>query len=747
MILTHFFESVNKQGMMARLKIFLVMSFLLILNINNLYAVDSKINVTQNDTQQEPRQDLKDDGKRIWNLENVDILALIGEMSRITGRNFVIDPRVTGKASLVSNEPMTNDQAYEAFLSILQVLGFSTVDSGPITKIVPTSVAKAFDTKVIGKDVTAIGDEMVVQVIAVKHVTATALIPILRNLVNQQGHIAPYSPSNVIVIADHANNVKRIVDIVEKIDQESTEDVEIIGLQDASANEVVTVLTNLMAKNQQLGEPVTQQIKMAADTRTNSILLSGDNTKRLKMRALIAQMDAPTHRTGDTEVKYIQYQNAEDLVPVLASVIDAYYNQKINEAAGGSSRSSTGGPSSASNYNGSSSSSTNSDDTFSSTLQLADTRRGEGGTVSAPGITAEPNTNALVITAPPDLMRSLKAVIDKLDVRRYQVLVEALIVEVSMQHILNLGIEWRLPHIQQGFAGGTSFATPSNASAAASTALINPNLTPGTGLDILQSLPLSGASIGFLRGGDIRAVINALAQDINSNILSTPSIVTMDNEAAEIVVADNIPFKIADISTVSGTGDSRNQFEYRNVGLTMKITPMITKGNAVKLAVENTTGNILSRGTNDNQPTTTERTIKTVVTVDNEDILVLGGLIQDQKDAGESKIPILGDIPFIGNAFKRSAGNLSKKNLMVFIRPVIIRNTEQSNNVSINKYDLMRDSQLLYKLDPYGKIAKEMMTELPEQNKKLKGLDELNIPDPFKTEPFYHKVVEANIFK
>lgn len=740
MIINKVISKINFWPKLSReIRLSVLFAFIIALGLlfgNEIFAASK-----QNNTADEQ---LLDNGKRIWNLDNVDILALIGEVSRVTGRNFVIDPRVKGTASLVSNEPMDNKQAYAAFLSILQVLGYATVESGPITKIIPSSVAKSYDTKVNIKDLSKLGDEMVVQVIPVKHVTASALIPILRNLVNQQGMIAPYTPSNIIVVADHASNVKRITEIINRIDQESSDDVEIIRLKDASAEEVVKTLNNLLQRGQGLGEPVTQQIKLAADIRTNSILLSGDKGKRLKVRAVIAQMDVPTPNTGDTEVIYLQFQNAGDLVPVVSTIIESYYEKLKGSRQAPStstSRSSAGGSVRASDTSSSSSS-----DGISSSFNLEAERRGEGETLSAPGVRAEPNTNALIITAPQELMRSIKSVISKLDIRRYQVLVEALIVEVQLEHNLDLGVEWRLPHFNDGFGGGTNFGDPNSNTATAG--LINSAYSTATSLSSLplRSIPLSGMTIGFLRGGDIRAIVHSLAQDINTNILSTPSLVTMDNETAEIVVADNIPFQTGSITNAaSDTGNITNSFEYKDVGLKLKITPMITKGDAIKLTIEQETGNVRTPGVT---PTTAKRTIKTVVSVDDKDILVLGGLIQGQKDAGESKIPIIGDIPIIGNIFKRSDERLTKRNLMVFIRPVVLRTQDQSYNVSLSKYDLMRDSQLLYKVDPSGKIAKDLMNELPDLNKKIPAEQKkLNLPEPFDTTTIISDVLESKLLQ
>ncbi len=470
---------------------------------------------------------------------------------------------------------------------------------------------------------------------------------------------------------------------------------------------------------------------MAADLRTNSILLSGDKSKRVKVRALIAQMDVPTPRTGDTEVIRLNYQTADALVPVIASIVESYYSRSSQGSADNNSRNMrSNDPSMAGAYrqsqptNANNLISNNNQNSMASTLQLPDARR-EGG-LSAPGVRSEPNTNALVVTAPPELMKNIKAVIAELDVRRFQVLVEALIVEVTMDHTQDLGVEWRL---DGSFKGGTNFPTASSTTANGLINLANQTVANTTTSTLLQTLPVAGMTVGFLRGSDIRAIASTLQKDTNTNIVSTPSLVAMDNETAEIVVADTIPYKTATSqSTIANNSPISSSFEYRPVGLTLKITPMITKGDAVKLTIEQKTGSVKGGG---DTPTTSERSIKTAVLVNNKDILVLGGLIQGQQDAGESKIPILGDIPLVGNLFKRTATTLNKKNLMVFIRPVVMRNNEESNNVSLSKYDYTRDGQLLYKLDPYAKIAKELIMELPDADLKDKAKQKLVLPDPF----------------
>jgi general secretion pathway protein D len=679
-------------------------------------------NIARSDQGAAEAQQNQPDKKRLWNLDNVDILALIGEISRLTGRNFIIDPRVSGKASLVSNKPIDDMEAYRVFLSILQVLGFAAVDNGEVVKIVPVAVAKQLDTKVVHGDLSSLGDEMVVQVIAVKHIAVSALVPILRSMANPQGQLASYGPSNVIVIADSASNVTRMVEIIRRIDQEGSDEIEVVPLKDASADELVRTLANLSRLQQ--GESAAQLPKMAADLRTNSILLGGDKTKRVKLRALIAQMDVPTPHNGNTEVVFLQYQNAESLVGVLSSVISAYYGKEDSGSGGynsnvGRQAPLAATPQAAAAYAGTGSGTgSGSADSFGGATDTRTSKRSQESSASAPGVRAEPNTNALVITAPPELMRNLKAVIARLDIRRPQILVEAAIVEVSLNQTQDLGIEWRLGNHGNGIAGGTSYADPF--SKAATQGLID------TSAPYLSHLPSNGLSVGFIRGGNLRAVIHTLTQDTNTNIISTPSLVAMDNETALITVADDIPYQ--KLTQVSPEGTQLNTaYDYKSVGFTLKMTPMITRGDAVRLTIDQTVGSLKSPGLT---PTTTNRIIKTAVVVNDSDILVLGGLITGQHDEGISKVPFLGDIPLFGRLFQRTTHAMSKRNLMVFIRPVILRDNQDSVNVSMNKYDLMRDTEFLGRVDPFGAIAPHAPLALPAVVKDQ--IDQkLALPEPF----------------
>lgn len=632
---------------------------------------------------------VKPDGKQLWNLHQVSLISVIGEISRVTGKNFIIDSRVTGNVNLLSHRPVNKSQLYQIFLSVLQVAGYSAVPSGSVIKIVPSAVARQLSTPVVDRFNPGHGDELVVRVINVRHIAVQTLVPILRSLVAPQGTMEAFTPSNVLVVADHADNVQRISKIVERIDTSSRNEIEILHLNDANANEVADVINKLLAQNaHDFGTPVNSKIKIAADIRTNSILLSGDKSHRLKIKVLVAQLDIPTPRNGNTEVIYLRNQRSQDLVPVLSTVIKAYYERQKGKLGIESGTGVHSQPQSSYSTNTSSSgsggySSINDTDIATIISQMASQTKSES--VSGPGIQAEPNTNSLIVTAPPALMRQLKAVIARLDIRRAQVLVEAAILEVTGNNARDLGIEWRTSPMSKIFGAATySENTISNAANDLAGSLINSYNT---------SSPSNGLSVGFIRHGNLRSILRVLDQNSNVNIISTPSIVAMDNQPAGIQVATDTPILTG--TFITDNSNQNNSVSYKKIGLQLVITPLITKGNSIRLQIYQVVNNIdgtVSVGSNFNNPIVANRSIQTSVVVNDSDVLVLGGLINSQYSISNNKIPILGDIPVIGNLFKRHTSGLIKRNLMIFIRPVIIREQQDSFNVTYDKYNYMRDA-------------------------------------------------------
>jgi len=618
------------------------------------------------------------------NLKDADIGALINTVAEITDKNFIVDPRVKGKITVISSRPMDSDEVYQVFLSILKVHGFAAIPSGAVIKIVPDVNAKQDDIPTATDKDTGRGDEMVTRVVEVNNVAAAQLVPILRPLVPQQGHLAAYPSTNVLVISDRAGNVERLVNIIRRIDQVSDSEVEVIPLQHASATEVVRVLTSLeRAGGGAVGKAPGPEggTTLVADERTNSVLLGGDKTDRLRLRALISHLDTPLDTGGNTEVIYLNYAEAKDLVDVLTGV-----GKKVE---GGDAQAKVNAPK------------------------------------AEFDIQADEAMNALVITAPPDVMRTLKRVIAQLDVRRAQVLVDAIIAEVSMTTARELGVQWVFSGLNSG--NGVS-----------PVGLINFTNTGNNIADVINSavdvvnggtLPTPKGNV-LLGGGkfdkndnfNYLAVINMLASDSNTNILSTPTLVTLDNEEAEIIIGQNVPFVTGSFSS-TGTGGTTggatavNPFQTiqrEDVGLTLKIKPQINEGDALKLNIEQEVSSIAPSVAGASDIVTNKRSIKTAVMVGDGNVVVLGGLIQEQTGESVQKVPLLGDIPVLGALFRSKGGNVDKTNLMVFIHPVILRDSAVEVQNTSDKYNYFRALQLQEGKDGINLMPGKRAPLLPE---------------------------------
>jgi general secretion pathway protein D len=610
------------------------------------------------------------------NFKDADIGAVIQTVSDITGKNFIVDPRVKGKVTVISSTPLRPDEVYEVFLAVLNVHGFAVVPGPSASKIVPEVNAKQSEIPNVSAGHPGRDDEYVTRVIPVKHVAAAQLVPILRPLLPQQGHLAAFPQSNMLVASATAANIKRLVQLIHRIDVVSDGDVEVIGLQHASAEELVRILTSLDQGGAK-GQAGAPQVKMVADLRTNSILLRGEKSERLRMRALISHLDTPLEEAGNTQVVYLRYADAKDLVPVLTGV--------------------------------------------SSSIPSAQQKGQAAAATAAKGaisIQADEATNALVINAPPDVMRSLEAVIRKLDVRRAQVMVEALIAEVSLDTAKELGIQW----IYDGSPNNApvGIINFSGSGAGLTDILVNKVIPDGVTLGVGDTEGNGGA-----RGG---AVLRALAADANTNILSTPTLVTMDNEEAEIVVGQNVPF-ITGSYTSTGTGSTPQTpfqtIERKDVGLTLKVKPQINEGNAIKLNIAQEVSSLASSVTGAADVVTNKRSIKSTVMVDDGQVVVLGGLIDDQLQESIQKVPGLGDIPALGWLFSYKKTTKVKRDLMVFLRPVILRDASEDAAVSGEKYNYMRARQLETRERGVALMSSDAVPVLPAMR------DWLRLPPPF----------------
>jgi general secretion pathway protein D len=581
------------------------------------------------------------------NYKDADIQQIIEAVGEITGKNFIIDPRVKAQVTMVSSTPMSPDAFYEAFLSILQVYGFVAVPSGSVIKILPDANARQLPGWEGAAASNRRADDIVTQVVLVTNVAAAQLVPILRPLIPQYGHLAAHPASNMLIISDRAANVDRILSIIRRIDQSSDEEYEVIRLTHASAAETVRVVSSLQQGAS--AEGAGQRTTIVADERTNSVLVSGDKADRLRLRTLIAHLDTPLEDGGDTRVRYLRYANSLDL----AGKLEAQYS---------AAQATEGGPASASDIS----------------------------------IWADEQTNALVITAPPKTMRSMMTVIDKIDIRRAQVLVEAIIVEISADKSAELGITWAM--LSDGnlaavteFSGLTSGLTPL-AGALAEDAVVD-----------ATSLISDGINLGLGRisdtGTSFVGLIQALEADADSNIMATPTLVTLDNEEAEINVGQEVPFVTGSFSNTGSAGGAVNPFqtiERQQVGLTLKITPQINEGDAVLLEIDQEISSILP-SIEASDIVTSNRSVTTSVIVNDGDTLVLGGLLQDELKETEQRVPILGSIPLIGALFRANKTEMRKVNLMIFIKPTILRDDIDTNYATNQKYGVIRDLQLAEK--------------------------------------------------
>lgn len=596
------------------------------------------------------------------NFKNTDITAVIQSVSALTGKNFIIDPRVKGKVNVISNGSMEPEEVYRVFLSILAVHGFTAVDSGAVIKIIPDATAKQNATPVIQRQPFDT-DQVVTQVIPVTNVNAAQLVPILRPLVDQQGHLAAYAATNVVIISDRASNVRRILKLVQRIDLESDEEVEVVPLQFAYASEVIRLLSNLDSASGQAKNAAAKSVRFSADERTNSIIMSGERSKRMKYRAIITHLDTPVEQSGNTQVVYLKYADAKNIAQILGSVGKDL--QKGEQKSAGNAASTQG---------------------------------------AGLNIQADESANALVISASSAVMKSLKSVIQQLDIPRAQVHIEAVIAEVSLDTSKELGVQWVID--------GTDKDQP---------ALITNFAGSGTGVTALAGGAIGDGltlGLGRVRNNDLSFVslIRALNGDAESNLLSTPSIVTLDNQEAEIVVGRNVPFVTGEYSNTGGSGANvANPFrtiERQDIGISLKVKPQINEGDAITLQIEQEVSDISSSSTGAVDLITNKRSLKTTVQIEDSELLVLGGLIDETVIDSEQKVPGLGDIPIVGALFRSNKAQRVKRNLVVFIRPTIIKDASLARALSTNKYNKIRHEQL--EMQERKQMDVPVLSELPD---------------------------------
>jgi general secretion pathway protein D len=640
------------------------------------------------------------------NYKDADLREIIQAVSEVTGRNFIIDPRVNAKVTMLSASPMSPSAFYEAFLAVLQVYGYVALPAGKVIKIIPNTDARQLPSIDLPNSVSANSDEIVTQIITMKNVSAAQLVPMLRPLVPQQGHLAAYPSGNMLIISDRASNVSRIMKIIERMDESGDEPIEVIPLHNASATELVRTVTQLIQSTGG-GEAGGAAIKIVADERTNNVLLNGEKSLRLRVKALVLDLDTPRRGGGgDTEVRYLLYADAEKLA------------DKLKGQASASSKAQGGPPGGA--------------------TATAPT----GGSNVDAGVTiwADVPTNALIMTAPPKTMKSLMAVIDKLDIRRAQVEIEAVVVEVDVNKSANFGVQWLLDggnsygygvtNLPGSGSGIVSLATA--ALEGTSSATTTTSTTTSTATSTLSSAIPTGATYAVgtynsTTGKGFGAVIQALQSDSTSNIISTPRIVTMNNEEAEVKVTQEIPLitgqYTSSTASTSGTTSPFTTIQREEVGTILKVTPHISEGNTIELKIEQEDSSPGAKLTDSADISTNKRNIKTTILMDDGGIIVLGGLMKDTVSESEDSVPGLGAIPIIGNLFKSRTGSRQKTNLLVFLRPTILRDQRATEAISASKYNEIRDEE--------KSLHKGKITLLPgEKQPAIPAIPPGNTPPP-----------------
>ncbi|WP_439836077.1 GspD family T2SS secretin variant ExeD [Aeromonas enteropelogenes] len=625
--------------------------------------------------------------------KNVEIEEFINTVSKNLNRTVIIEPSVRGKINVRSYDLLNEDQYYQFFLSVLDVYGFAVVpmDNG-VLKVLRSRDAKTSAIPVVDGSNPGSGDEMVTRVVPVRNVSVRELAPLLRQLNDNAGggNVVHYDPSNVLLITGRAAVVNRLVEVVNRVDRAGDQEVDIIKLKYASAGEMVRLVTNLNKDGNPQGSTASLLLspKVVADERTNSVVVSGEPKARARIIQMVRQLDRDLQSQGNTRVFYLKYGKAKDMVEVLKGV-----SSSIEADKKGGTAATTGGASIG------------------------------GGKLA---ISADETTNALVITAQPDVMAELEQVIAKLDIRRAQVLVEAIIVEMADGDGLDLGVQWN--HTDYGTVQfpGTNVPITSKVAADKALDLGKPELSAA----LMKNI--TGMAAGFYHG-DWSMLATAIASNTKNDILSTPSIVTMDNKEASFNVGQEVPVQTGSQSSTSGD-NIFNTIERKTVGTKLVVTPQINEGDSVLLSIEQEVSSVATKpaeGTSTLGPTFDTRTVKNAVLVKSGETVVLGGLMDEKTSESVSKVPLLGDIPVLGYLFRSTSSSTSKRNLMVFIRPTILRDANVYSGISNNKYSLFRAEQLeaaaqdAYLTSPKRQVLPEYGQDVmvsPEVKKQLQQM-------------------------
>ncbi len=658
------------------------------------------------------------------NLRDADLTAFVNEVADITGKNFAVDPRVKGTVTVISNKALTRDQVYDLFLGVLNVNGVVAVPSGNTIKLVPDTNARSSGTPFDSRNRIR-GELVVTRVIWLENTNPSDIIPAIRPLMPQYAHLAAIPGTNALIVSDRAENIEQIEKLVRTLDGTGDDDIEAIPLRNSQAEEIIG-LVDAMSATGTSRDVRGSRVRLISDARSNRLLVKGDAASRKRIRELVQMLDvAPADRLGGLRVFRLRHASAKNLAQMLQGLV-------TGQNTSSSSNSTSSNNSSFSNSSNNTTTGTTSNTGSSSSLgngasvnltslgSNSNSNNNQLSTFSAGGISiiADETQNALIVKAEPALMREIESAIDQLDSRRSQVLIEAAIVEVSGSTGEQLGIQWALGDLTSGVGlinftnAGASLASIGVAAAAGGTAAAS------------AASNLKGAALAL---GDIRekngktnfygALIQALDSNSKANLLSVPSVLTLDNEEAHIVVGQNVPFITGSATLTSGgTASPYQTVERKDVGLTLKVIPHIGDGGTIRLEVEQEVSAVVpaTSAVSTTDITTTKRLIKTAILAEDQQTIVLGGLIQDDATDSTQAVPGLSKIPVVGRLFRSDSGTREKRNLLVFLHPTIIRDGQSVNDLTQKRYGQVRGLQLI--LDPNGNI-----TRLPEQIDRIYG--------------------------
>ena len=570
------------------------------------------------------------------NVKDADIHSFVAQVAQITGESFFVDPKLQGKVTVISSTPLTKEGVRELFLTALRVNGFAAVPSGDVVVIEPLQQSKKLG-HILTKGMKKNGEEFVTRVIPLHYADVAQMMPILQPMVSDTGTVTSLADANVLIVADRAANVNHLYEIVQNLDVLKNNEMEIVPLKESWVGTIMPLLEKLIPREMKTSanEKAYNQMRIVGDERTNSIMLTGDEIDRKRIKALIFKLDRPSNFNGNTQVLFLQQADAAKVAEMLTALL------------------------------------------------------GKGKTDQTDfSIKADASLNAIIAHAEPSVLQQVQRIVEQLDVRRPQVLIEAAIVEISDELTETLGTQLGAGNAAVSTAlGATTF---SNAGVNLNTFL---SALAAKNPVALGNLTGNGFTAALGQRDKFTALIQALGTTTDANLLSTPSITTLDNEEAKITVGQNVPFLTGQYTTPTSTSNASstvtpfNTIQRQDVGITLKVTPQIHAGNAVRLKVDQEVSSIASPQTGAVDLVTNKRKISTTILADNGETIVLGGLLQDNKNLGESKVPLLGDIPVLGYLFKSTSKDTTKSNLVVFLRPTILRNSEESTVLTRRKYD------------------------------------------------------------